>query len=87
MRQFSTVELTQQISTVTHAAIKAPVAITQHRKPKFVLMSMEDYVQLRDAANPRRVYRAGQTPPELAEMIVEHLDAMIAETENGGHAE
>ena len=48
MRTFSTVELTQQVGTVTYAASKEPVAITHHRKPRYVLMSMEDFEKLRD---------------------------------------
>lgn len=87
MRQFSTVELTQQISMVTHAAIKAPVAITQHRKQKFVLMAMEDYERLRAAADPRRVYRAGETPPDLAALVLEHIDTIIGEGVTIAHAE
>ncbi|MBI1867353.1 MAG: type II toxin-antitoxin system Phd/YefM family antitoxin [Methylocystis sp.] len=86
MRQFSTVELTKNSGAVTDAAIKGPVAITHHRKPKFVLMSVEDYEKLRRASDPRRVYRAGETPPELAEVIARRLDEIICESE-AGHEE
>lgn len=73
MRQFSTVELLRDLKTVTHAAARAPIAITQHRKPRFVLMAIEDFEKLK-TADPRKVYRTKDTPPELREMFLKELD-------------
>lgn len=39
-------DLTRHTSELFDAAIRSPVAITKHRKPKFVLMSMGQYQQL-----------------------------------------
>ncbi|ACL59974.1 type II toxin-antitoxin system prevent-host-death family antitoxin [Methylobacterium nodulans] len=77
MRQFSTVELTQQIGTVTHIASKEPVVITQHRKPRFVLMSIEDFERMQAQGRPRRVYGVGETPPELADLLATELERRI----------
>jgi prevent-host-death family protein len=77
VRQFSTVELTQQVGTVTHAASREPVVITQHRKPRYVLMSIEDYERMQAQGRPRRVYGIGETPPELAEMLATELERRI----------
>jgi len=77
MRTFSTVELTQQIGTVTHVASREPVAITQHRKPRFILMSIEDYEKMQGRGRPRRVYGVGETPPELADMLATELEQRI----------
>ena len=74
MRQFSTVELLRDLKTVTHAAARAPIAITQHRKPRFVLMAIEDYEKMHGNPDPRRVYRTSETPPELKAMLLEGLD-------------
>ena len=69
MREFSTVELTQKIGDVTHLARKEPVAITQHRKPRFVLMSIEDYERLVHGGRTRKVWTAADVPDDLlAEM-------------------
>ncbi len=65
MRSFSTVELTQQIGTVTHVASREPVTITQHRKPRFVLMSIEDYERLRARSDTRRTGTLETMPDEL----------------------
>ena len=69
MREFSTVELTQKIGDVTHLASREPVTITQHRKPRFVLMSIEDYQRLVDRGDPRQAWRIDDVPDELADEI------------------
>ena len=79
MRTFSTVELTQQGGTVTPAASKERVTITHHRKPRFVLMSMEDFEKRRENSRPRRAYGPGDAPPELAAMLAAELERRIRE--------
>ncbi|HUK59596.1 MAG TPA: type II toxin-antitoxin system prevent-host-death family antitoxin [Stellaceae bacterium] len=79
MKEFSTVDLLRDLKTVTHAATRAPVTITQHRKPRFVLMAVEDFDRLRTALrDPRKSYRVADTPPELARLLVDGLDAILA---------
>lgn len=73
MRKFSTVELTQQIGTVTHIASREPVTITQHRKPRFVLMSIEDYERLRARGDTRTTGTLDSMPDELFEEIKTEL--------------
>lgn len=73
MRKFSTVELTQQIGMVTHAASREPVTITQHRKPRFVLMSIEDYERLRARSDTRTAGILETMPDELFEEIEAEL--------------
>jgi PHD/YefM family antitoxin component YafN of YafNO toxin-antitoxin module len=78
MREFTTVELLRDLKTVTHAAAREPVAITQHRKPRFILMALEDFERLKAInPDPRRVYRIDETPPELASLIADSLDKII----------
>jgi PHD/YefM family antitoxin component YafN of YafNO toxin-antitoxin module len=77
MRAFSTVDLLRDLKTVTHAAAREPVAITQHRKPRFVLMAIEDFERLRTASDPRRAYRIEETPRELADLLITGLDRIV----------
>jgi PHD/YefM family antitoxin component YafN of YafNO toxin-antitoxin module len=64
MREFSTVDLLRDLKTVTHAAARGPVAITQHRKARFVLMAIEDFERLKAAnSDPRKSYRVEEPPP------------------------
>ncbi|WP_413991720.1 prevent-host-death family protein [Labrys okinawensis] len=67
VRRFSTVELARRISVVTHAAAQEPVEIMRHRKPKFVLMSMERYHSLigADEQDPRRSFTSKTLPNDL----------------------
>ena len=78
MREFSTVDLLRDLKTVTHAAAREPVAITQHRKRRFVLMAIEDFQQLKATGqDPRKSYRVEETPPELANLLIAGLDQII----------
>jgi len=82
MREFTTVQLLRDLKTVTHAAARAPVTITQHRKPRFVLMAVEDFERLKTAnPDPRKAWRVDETPPELASLLAGGLDK-IMEGEN-----
>ena len=79
MQKFSTVELLRDIKTVTMAADRQPVAITQHRKPRYVLMTYDDFEGMKARTDPRAVYGPGETPPHLADLILPELDRLIAE--------
>jgi prevent-host-death family protein len=84
MKQFSTVELLRDLKTVTMAADRTPVTITQHRKPRYVLMTYDDYQQItRHNDDRRRVFGPGETPPELAAMILPELDKLIEQGNKG----
>ena len=76
MRAFTTVELVSKIGAVTDAALQEPVAITHHRKPKFVLMAMADYERLKGTADPRRAYRVEETPDEILALFAEEVAAL-----------
>lgn len=78
MKEYSTVELLRDFKEVSLAANRTPVAITQHRKPRYVLMSYDDFQRISER-NPRRVYATGETPPELAALLLPELDRLIAE--------
>lgn len=68
----------RDLKTVAHAAAREPVAITQHRKARFVLMAIEDYERLKMARpDPRKAYRSDETPAGLAELLASGLDRII----------
>ena len=70
MRSFSTADLARKVGDVTHAASRAPVAITHHNKPRYVLMSFELFNRL----NPQRAYLVEETPDDVAEWLLPGLD-------------
>jgi prevent-host-death family protein len=71
MKSFSTGDLSRKIGDVTHAASQAPVTITQHNKPRYVMMSVEAFRRL----DPRRAYGVDEVPDEIAEWLVPQLEA------------
>lgn len=78
MRSFTTHDLNKQVGDVTDAAAKAPVIITRHRKPRFVMMSYEHYQRLAEATDPRRAYGPGETPDGIALLFREELDRLAS---------
>ena len=76
MRTFTTHDLNKQVGEVTDAAAKAPVVITRHRKPRFVMMSYERFQRIQSALDPRRVYGEGETPQEIAALFGPDMDRL-----------
>ena len=60
MHAFSANDLNKQVRKVTDAATKAPIVITWHGKPRFVVMSYENYQRIKTATDPRRARDAAQ---------------------------
>jgi hypothetical protein len=81
MKSFSTGDLSRKIGDVTHAASKAPITITHHSKPRYVMMSVETFLEL----DPRRVFTTNDTPDELARDMIDAMEAYLAES-NGENA-
>jgi antitoxin Phd len=75
VRRFSLTELNNRSGEVVEAAYAGPVEITRHGKPKFVIMTADQYARL-TAEDPRRVFAAGETPKELATVFDEELDRL-----------
>jgi PHD/YefM family antitoxin component YafN of YafNO toxin-antitoxin module len=68
MREFTSLELQQQSGEIQHSADGSPVLILDHRKPRSVMMSVEEFRRLKLAAGetlpvevvrPRAIVRRG----------------------------
>jgi prevent-host-death family protein len=64
MRSFTAADLNKHVGSVTGAAMREPVVITHHRKPRFVLMSVESYEQLAQRSPDRRQSFTIETIPD-----------------------
>ena len=73
-RQFSTAELARKIGDVTFAASQGPVTITHHNKPRYVMLSVEDFEKI----NPQKAYKAADTPDQVAEWLLPALDKIAS---------
>ncbi len=71
--EFKAADLTRHTSELFDAAIRSPIAITKHRKPKFVLMSMDQYQQLTRVAT-QQVHMLDEMPKDLKALMIEGLE-------------
>jgi prevent-host-death family protein len=61
---------------VTDRALRRPVVITAHGRPRHVLLAYEDYERLRD--QERQTYLTAELPADLADAILQDLDQLRA---------
>jgi prevent-host-death family protein len=61
---------------VTDKALREPVVITAHGRPRHVLLAYEDYERLRD--QERQVHLTSELPADLAGAILSDLDSLRA---------
>lgn len=74
MRSFPSTHLKQTLGDVLDAASYEPVAITRHKKPRYVLMSIRDYEQ-RFKKDERQAFAVEEMPDEhLAMLETAHAD-------------
>jgi prevent-host-death family protein len=59
---------------VTDKALRQPVVITSHGRPRHVLLAYEDYERLRD--HERQAFRTGELPDALADAILGGLSGL-----------
>ncbi len=75
MKEFPAATLTRDPTALKEAARKAPVAITEYRRPKFVMMSFEAYEALiAGHGDPRRSLMTSNMPNDLRTLALEALD-------------
>lgn len=75
MQKFPAATLTRDPVALKEAARKGPVAITEYRRPRFVLMSYDAYLEIiAKAADPRRSLRMAAMPKNIKALALEALD-------------
>ncbi len=68
MRSFPSTDLKQTLGDVLDAASHEPIAITKHKKPRFVLMSFHDYEQ-RFQRDQRQAFAVDDMPADHLAML------------------
>lgn len=77
MQTFAAGDLTRQTGDLFEAATIAPVAITKHRKPRFVVMSYARYSEITGSKDPQRAVAVNDMPEYLGEMLDTAVDAYL----------
>jgi prevent-host-death family protein len=82
MQSFPSTDLKQTLGDVLAAAAQSPVAITRHSKPRFVLMTIEEY-ERRAAHDPRTSHATAEAPQEHLDMLLADIDRQLDELGRG----
>lgn len=78
MREFAAGDLTRNTGDLFESAAVAPVAITKHRKPRFVVMSIDCYRDLTQEADPQIAVDVAAMPEDIGLLfdqgVVDHFN-------------
>jgi hypothetical protein len=99
MRIFSAADLQRNPAEIQKAALVEPVFLTYHDKPRYVMMSLEEYVKIRGGrlvASPEafpesvatRIREIAETYPNAEHQVAGGLAAMLENDDgsvNGPH--
>ena len=77
IQNFAAADLARKTGDILDAASRAPVAITKHRKPRFVLMSLERYEALTGESD-QQAHTMDDMPADLKAMMIAALERDLA---------
>ncbi|MGO4450411.1 type II toxin-antitoxin system prevent-host-death family antitoxin [Phyllobacterium sp. TAF24] len=77
----STAEFIRHFGRFHDQAQKEPIVLTKHGRDTVVVLSKEEFERMQGNGDPRRVFAMGETPADLAEVLLNGLDSQIAELE------
>lgn len=83
IQNFSAADLARKTGDILDAASCAPVAITKHRKPRFVLMSLERYEALTGGSD-QKAHTLDDLTADLKAIMISALERDLA---NSGERE
>ena len=69
IQSFPAADLARKTGDILDAASRAPVAITKHRKPRFVLMSLECHEAVKDGSG-QQAHTLDDIPADLTAMMI-----------------
>lgn len=73
MELFAAGDLTRRTADLFEAATVAPIAITKHRKPRFVVMSMSQYEKLTGTEEAQMAVAVADMPDDLGALLDQGL--------------
>ena len=77
LRCFSSTELSNNTGDVLAAAAQGPVAINRHGKPRFVVLSAEQFERFAGQSDTRRAFHVSDLGDAEAESLIGKLEASI----------
>jgi prevent-host-death family protein len=83
-RTFSLSELHNSQGDVVDAALREPVRLTKHGKPKLVVMSIDHYEKLTaEPDDPRRALYLHEIPADEAEALAAEIERTLKRLDSG----
>ncbi|MDI6836452.1 type II toxin-antitoxin system prevent-host-death family antitoxin [Ciceribacter thiooxidans] len=79
MHTVTTAEFVRHFGHYHDEARKTPITLTKHGRPSVVVVPVELFEMLKGHADPRRVYKAGEMPEQLAAMFLQQLESDSAD--------
>jgi len=76
-REFRASDLTRKSGEILHAATIAPITLTNHGKPRHVILSVEEYQRLTSGRTSREAYHVSELPDDLRDELVSGIDAQL----------
>ena len=70
MIQFSSTDLANKTGDVLSAAAQKPISIARHGKPRFVVMTTEEYARLTLAPSTRQAFRLEDLSEADADLLI-----------------
>jgi prevent-host-death family protein len=80
---YSTSDLSRKSGDIIAEALRRPVVITQHSKPRLVLLNIEDYQRLTRQSDPRSVGTIETIPDNLFAEIEAAIHSYAEDDETG----
>lgn len=77
MRSFSSTELANKTGDVLAAAAAGPVAINRHGKPRFVMLSAEEYDRIAGQHSSARTFHVADLTDAEASNLINALQSSI----------
>jgi len=76
-KEFRASDLTRKTGEILHAATIAPITLTNHGKPRHVILSVEEYERLKNGSSSREAYKVEELPTELRNELLSGIDALL----------
>lgn len=73
MRKFSSLDLQQRTGEIQTAALREPVALTFHGRPRTVMLSVEEFCRLKEAIGEQVPRELKASPPEILKSEAEDV--------------
>ena len=76
-REFRASDLTRKTGEILHAATLAPITLTNHGKPRHVILSVEEYERLKSSKTRQQAFKVEELPDDLHDELMRGIDAQL----------